>query len=246
MVATGTNTAYGWLALWDTAGVANGSYTIRARAIDAAANQGFSTPITVKVDNTAPTTTMLIPSNNASVKGNAVLLDAGASDNNTVTKVEFRNALNNTCWGPGTLTIYGWLYQWNSNNVAEGTYTIRSVAFDAAGNTGTSAPITVRVDRTAPTTAVIVPSANNTTVSGNAVLDASATDNVAVTNVQFRATGPGLDNALLGTATLTYYGWIYIWDTTTRANGTYTIRSTATDAANNTTTSANRTININN
>jgi hypothetical protein len=134
--------------------------------------------------------------------------------------------------------------QWNSNAVAQGTYQVRAVAFDAAANTATSAPITVTVDRTAPATAVIVPSNDNTTVSGNAILDASATDNTAVTKAEFRATGGVFSNTFLGQAGLTPYGWIFIWDTNPVANGTYTIKSTAYDAAGNTANSGPRKIKV--
>ena len=44
-----------------------------------------------------------------------------------------------------------------------------------------------------PATAMLVP-ANNAFVRGNVVLDASATDNVGVTEVDFLVTGPGLDD----------------------------------------------------
>jgi hypothetical protein len=125
-------------------------------------------------------------------------------------------------------------------------YTLRAVAFDAAGNSTTSAPITVRVDRTPPTTSVIIPSNDTTTLTGSTILDAAANDNVGVTKVEFRVTGPGVTNALIGNATVTQYGWLIGWNTTTRVNGTYTLRSVAFDAAGNSTTSAARTVKIQN
>ncbi len=81
-----------------------------------------------------------------------MLVDASASDNVGVTSVEFRatgGALHDAVVGPATLTIYGWIGTWNTTGVADGTYTLQSVAVDAAGNTGRSAAITVKVDNTA-------------------------------------------------------------------------------------------------
>ena len=95
----------------------------------------------------------------------------------------------------------------------------------------TSAPTTFRIDRTKPATAVIVPATDGTTLHGSSgVLDASATDNVGVTRVEFRLTGGAVQNQLIGNATLSYFGWISIWNTATVPNGTYKLRSVAIDS----------------
>jgi outer membrane protein assembly factor BamB len=77
-------------------------------------------------------------------------------------------------------------------------------------------------------TQILVPS-NGSSVSGTTVLDASVTPQMAASQVQFVASGGSLSNHVVGTATLTYYGWIAEWDTTTVPNGTYTLQSVATD-----------------
>ena len=166
-----------------------GLYSVRSRAKTRPASRTV-TARRIRVDNTAPTASMLVPSNNASVKGNAVVLDAGASDNVAVTGVEFRlraGSCPTRCSGPGPRRSTAGSSNGTPTHDAE-TYQVRGVAFDAAGNTTTSPPINVTVDRTPPTTAVIVPYNDNTTVSGNAVFDAPATDNTKVTHVEFRAT----------------------------------------------------------
>ena len=63
-----------------------------------------------------------------------------------------------------------------------------------------------------------------------------------MTRVEFRATGGALNNALIGTANNTVYGWLFVWNTTAVPDGTYSIRAVATDAAGNATTSAVKTI----
>jgi hypothetical protein len=83
-------------------------------------------------------------------------------------------------------------------------------------------------------------------LSGSAVLDAKASDLGDVTLVRFRATGGGLDDVLLGTATLSPYGWILSWDTTTVPDGFYALTSVAHDAAGNITTSTPTNIAVNN
>jgi hypothetical protein len=93
---------------------------------------------------------------------------------------------------------------------------------------------------------VIIPSNDTTTLAGSTILDAAANDNIGVTKVELRVTGPGASNVLIGNATATAYGYLVGWNTTTRVNGTYTLRSVAFDAAGNSTTSAPRTVKIHN
>ena len=67
----------------------NGTYTLQSEASDGAGYQGVSTGVTVVVDNPPPTTSVLVPSSGASVSGTQVTLDASASLNVGVTKVQF-------------------------------------------------------------------------------------------------------------------------------------------------------------
>jgi hypothetical protein len=92
-------------------------------------------------------TGMVRPANGAKVSG-TTLLDATATGFYRVTKVEFRltgGALNNALIATGTPTYYGWLAKWNTTTVPNGTYTIKSVAYDASGNSGQSAGVTITV-----------------------------------------------------------------------------------------------------
>ena len=59
-----------------------------------------------------------------------------------------------------------------------------------------------------------------------ATLDASASN---ATSVEFWLFGGsyGYSGHLVGTATPTYYGWLYSWNTTTVPNGSYTLLSEA-------------------
>jgi outer membrane protein assembly factor BamB len=89
------------------------------------------------------------------------------------------------------------------------------------------------LEKVPPTTSVVVPS-DGATVSGTTTLDASASDNVKVSKVEFRLTGGSLNNALIGVVhTPSNAGWIVRWDTTTVPNGVYTLNSVAYDPAGN-------------
>jgi hypothetical protein len=73
--------------------------------------------------------------------------------------------------------------------------------------------------------------ANGATLSGTAVLDATATGYFKVTKIGFYLTGASQHDRLIGTATLNPLGWATLWNTATVANGTYHLQSVAYDVA---------------
>jgi major membrane immunogen (membrane-anchored lipoprotein) len=165
-----------------------------------------------------------------------------------VTKVEFHltgGTLNDALIATATRTSYGWLAGWNTTTVPDGTYTLQSEAYDTGGNSGLSPGITVTVDNPPPVTSVLIPS-NGVSLSGSQYLDASASDVVGVTKVEFHLTGGTLNDALIATATPTYYGWLAHWDTTTVPDGTYTLQSVGYDAGGNSGQSTGITVTVDN
>jgi hypothetical protein len=225
------------------AALADGTYCWRVQARDRADNaSGYSAPFTFTVGT--PTPHVLLPGDGSSVAGSSYFVsDAPAA----ATRVEFRvsgPAGPDVALGDAVFTQYGWFMLRSLAALPEGTYSLTTVSHFGAVSV-TSAPTTFSIDRTKPATTVIVPAADGTTLHGaSGVLDASATDNVGVTRVEFRLTGGAVQNQLIGNATLSYFGWISIWNTATVPNGTYKLRSVAFDAAGNTQTSAPRTIKI--
>jgi Bacterial Ig domain len=172
-----------------------------------------------------PTTAVLLPSNGATVSGSQYL-DASASN---ATSVEF--LLFGGVYGyaapvvcTATPTYYGWLCSLNSTTVPNGSYLLLSEAFNSTGSTF-SAGVGITVDNPPPTTNILIPS-NGATLSGSTTLDASASN---ATSVEFRLFGGsyGFAAPVVCTATLTYYGWVCGWNTTTVPNGSYTLLSEA-------------------
>jgi uncharacterized protein YjbI with pentapeptide repeats len=146
VIATATPTYYGWLAQWNTTAVPNGSYSLQSVATDTVNETTTGSPITVTVNNPAPTTTVTIPSTGATQSGTAALLDASASANVTSVKFELTGGtLTDQAVATATPTYYGWLAQWNTTTVPNGTYTLQSVAAYPGGVTGTSPGVTVTV-----------------------------------------------------------------------------------------------------
>jgi beta-lactamase superfamily II metal-dependent hydrolase len=186
-------------------------------------------------DTTAPVTSITSPANGATVSG-SVSVTATASDNVGVTRVEFW--LDGVLQSTDTTSPYSW--SWNTTTAANGSHLLHSEAFDAAGNRGVSADVSVTVnnDLTAPTTSITAP-AGGATVSGTTPVSASASDNVGVTKVEFY-----LDAVLQSTDTASPYDWS--WITTSTPNGSHSLTSKAYDAAGNIGTSAAVSVTVNN
>jgi hypothetical protein len=247
IVATANLTYYGWLALWNTTSVPNGTYALQSVATDADNSTETSNIITITVNNQPPATVVLIPSGGASLSGATALLDASASSAAGIASVNFEvsgNGLTDQVIATGTPTLYGYLAQWNTTAVPNGTYTLQSVATDTVAETTISAPVSVAVDNAPPSTTVLIPS-NGAAQSGTAaLLDASASRDV--TSVTYELTGGTLTNQVIATGTPTLYGWLAEWNTTTVPNGTYSLQSVASYGGGVSGTSAPININVSN
>ncbi len=211
VIATATPTYYGWLASWDTTTVPNGTYTLQGvTSFPGGASVTTSPGITITVNNAPPSTSMVLPANNATLAGTSQYLDAIASSG--VTKVSFEvsggpAAISDVQLATATPTIFGWLAVWNTTTVPNGTYTLQSVASYAGGTSASSAPLTVHVNNPPPSTTVLIPSSGATLNPANeTVFDAVASP--GVTQVRFEFTGV-CQGAVL-TATPTIYGWIAV------------------------------------
>ena len=92
-------------------------------------------------DTTPPTVSLTAPASGATVSG-TVTLKATAADNNGVAGVQFK--LDGANLGAEDTTA-PYSVSWNTTTATNGTHTLTAVARDAAGNTTTSAAVTVTV-----------------------------------------------------------------------------------------------------
>ncbi|MSM38711.1 MAG: hypothetical protein GJT30_03695 [Geobacter sp.] len=211
---------------WNTTAVSNGTYTLYAKAYDNTGNSAQSANVSVTVNNadtTVPTVAISSPSASATVSG-TVAVSATAADNIGVSRVEFY--VNNVLQATDTSSPYS--FSWNTTAVTNGSYTLSARAYDAAGNVGQSANVSVTVnnaDTTVPTVAISSPSAS-ATVSGTVAVSATAADNIGVSRVEFY-----VNNVLQTTDTSSPYS--FSWNTTAVTNGSYTLSARAYDAAGN-------------
>jgi hypothetical protein len=220
---------------WATTTVANGAHTLSARARDVAGNTADAASVAITVDNDAPTITMTAPVNGATVSG-TLIVSAIGSDNVAVAGVQF--LLDGAPLGTeDTLAPYS--IDWVTTAAGNGAHTVAAHARDAAGNTTTSASVTVTVDNNAPTVVMTAP-ANGAIVTGTVPVSADATDAVGIAGVQFL-----LDGAPLG-AEDTTAPYAIDWSSTAASDGAHTLSARVRDTAANQVTSATVAITVDN
>ena len=184
--------------------------------------------VTVQSGASPPTVTLTQPANGATFAAPAtVSLAASASDDGTVTRVEFFNGAAKL--GEDTTAPYS--FTWGG--VGAGTYTITARATDDLGTSTTSAPstITVSAANTAPIVSITSP-ANGAIFSWKPTITITATASDpggSVTRVEFRNGA-----TVLGQDTSAPYA--FTWRNV--PPGSHTLTARATDNAGAVTTSS--------
>ncbi len=227
---------------WDTSVGDNGTYTLQTKAYDAAGNEGSSAVVSVTVDNdkTPPVTAITAPTGGATATGKAVSIQATATDNIKVERVDLYVNDKKVALPLSTGDTYA--LTWDTTLLANGDYKLQTKAYDAIGNEGVSAVVSVTVynDNVPPVTAVTAP-ASNATVMGPAVkITATASDNKGLSAVILLING--VETELTAAAN----SYSYTWDTTKVQNGSYTLQSKATDSSGNVGKSAVVTVKVEN
>jgi subtilisin family serine protease len=211
--------------------------TLRVAGTDSSGNTleyTFELPALNPVaDTQAPTTAITSPANGQAVTS-TVSVQAAASDNIGVTRVELYQ--DGSLIGTATAAPYS--FSWNTDAASEGGHTLTTKAYDASNNVGTSAPVTVTVvhDNVPPAVALTAPAAG-ATLTGTVTVSADASDNRGVARVEFFRNG-----TLLGTDATAPYS--VQWNTAAETPGGYTLTARAVDTSNNATVSAPRSVTV--
>jgi Big-like domain-containing protein len=221
----------------DTRTLADDIYDFRAVAVDRAANSTVSDlQAGVQLDNTAPTgVAITAPS---PLRGAATLtvaaddVDSGVA---TVTLQRSKAGLNTfTDICVTTSYPYSCAFLTTAGATPDGSYDLRAVAVDAAGNATTSAIVTRLIDNAQPSVSVADPGAF---LRGTVVVQANAYAGNGVTQVAIqRATAGGSTYTTICTDASTPYSCS--WDTTTVTGGSYDLRAVMTYGTGQTLTSA--------
>ena len=199
--------------------------TVKYRAFDVAGNAEPVNSALLRVDTTAPATTINCAGSPCVASAwyrSGVSISLAATDANSgVAQIRFTT--NGTVPTKTTGTIY------TAPFTLAATTTINYRAYDNAGNLEANNVQQVQVDATAPTATLTAPSAG-AIVAGQTTLSANATDNIAVDHVDFL-----VDGTSVGSASSAPYS--FDWNSATVVDGTHTISARAFDSAGNQTTS---------
>jgi hypothetical protein len=235
VVATDTSAPYG--ATWDSTTVADGAHAITARATDGPGNVATSAAADVTVGNVVsdlpPEVALTAPAASSTLSG-TVTLSANASDDVGIARVEF--LAGTTVVGTDTSAPYS--TTWDTTGVADGSVSLTARATDSADQVTTSAAVAATVDNHGPSVAITAP-AVGASVSGSATLSATASDTSGVAKVEFL-----VDGVVVGSDTSAPFG--IAWDTTGTPDGSVSIAARATDVLDQATTSAARTVSVDN
>jgi len=164
-VNVGTSTSY----TIDTSSMPEGLYAIYIRAFDKAGLFSQSTILLI-VDRTAPSLTILAPSDGAILGWDTIVVSWTASDN-VIDIDHYEVSADGTNWiNVGRETSYVF-------TLADGTYTIYVRAYDSAGNYAEKS-VTITVDTVAPVVTITSPSDASTVGSSDVTVSwsSSATD----------------------------------------------------------------------
>lgn len=192
-----------------------------------AAAKSYVTP----VDATAPVASIAAPLGSSSVSG-LVPVTVNVSDNVGVVRVDLK--ANGTVVATDNTAPFS--FSWNSAGVPNGMASLTAIAYDAAGNAGTSATVSVNVanasttpskDTTPPVVTINNPVAG--TVSGSVSVSISASDNAGAAGIQTTVLIDGAVKASGKGSALSYN-----WNSRKSGSGSHTVTATARDAAGNT------------
>lgn len=199
--------------------------------VNAAAAVNAALAYVSTVDTAAPFASIAAPLDSSTVSG-SVPVSVHSSDNAGVARVDLK--VNGTVVATDSAAPYS--FSWNSTGVANGMASLVAVAYDAAGNAGASAAVSVNVANStsaAPVSDTIAPvvSINNPVagaVSGTVAISVSASDNAGAASIRTSLSidGKVVSNGQGGSLS-------YSWNTRKAASGTHTIAVTARDAAGN-------------
>ena len=208
---------------WDTNGVSVGNHTLTVVATDwsqiGGGVQQASAPVTVDVGPAYPTVSLTVPQAYTFARG-TVALSATVSGGQAPTDLTF--AVDAVPLSSSS---------WDTTTVPDGSHTVTAAVQDARGK-GSTDSVSVTVDNTPPTTALLSVGAP-ALLNGNLAVSAQASDAYGMRSVQFQIDGqqtgslttvPDGGNGYIYSQTLSLQGL---------SLGAHTLTEVAVDAAGN-------------
>ncbi len=151
----GTATSAPWQTTWSTSGLTTGSYDLRVTVTDKNGNVFHSAPITVSLDNTAPT--VQLQSLPAFVSG-TIAVNATTGGQGAVSVAFGVSPAGSYRWTSiGTSGHAPWSTSFDTTTMPDGLYDFNAVVSDGFGNTSQSVLGSVRIDNLAPSVVAATP-----------------------------------------------------------------------------------------
>ncbi|MDF0604699.1 Ig-like domain-containing protein [Neisseriaceae bacterium TC5R-5] len=244
--------------------LADGSYTLRARVIDAAGNIGQSTQQALVIDSAAPAA-------NETITVDSITRDTGISGSDFISNdhtLLYRGSLGaplqngesvqlsidgGSSWQTASVSGTSWSYDGTSQFLADAGYTVQVRVIDTAGNIGQSASHAILIDSVAPSPSETINIAAISQDTGSNGGDFITSDNtLTFSGVLGTPLAAGelvqisLDNgANWRTASTSGVNWSYDNSASTLADGSYNVLVRVSDIAGNIGQTANQTVIVN-
>jgi len=196
----------------------DGVYTVYSRATDNAGNTSSNATMTVSLDTTPPTVSLVLPPTTSGWYNTQPAISPTASDATSgVASIEY--------------SLDGGPFQSPLATMSDGAHSFTVRVTDKAGNSVTSAPYNVKVDTTSPVSVFVSPPEGSTVVAaGNFTMSGTTSDATSgVAGAQI-----SVDNgSTWSPLTVSNGSWSFLWDTGKVANGTYQVYVRGMDVAGN-------------
>ncbi len=239
----GTN----WAVTIDSTSISSGSHSFTAYYTDTAGNSKTSSAITLIRDVSSPTSLAITsPTTNSyinSTSDSATFAISGTcSENGSQVTVKVDGSAVTTT---NVTTCNGttWAVTIDSTTLSQAAHTFSAIYSDSAGNSTTSAGITVTRDVTAPTSIAITSPSTGTTIysstdSSTYALSGTCSENGSQVTVKVDGSAVTTTNVTTCNGT----SWAVTINSTVLTEASHTFVATYSDAAGNTTNSAGITV----
>lgn len=236
---------------WTTTGLTSDFYDIRVVSTVGSTTQVSAEQLDVVVDNLAPTVSVAVPS---PASGIVQVTATPADDDSGVASVDlsYRSTLLGItgAWTPiCTTTASPWRCAWDTTKLGNGTYEVRGVATDVAGNTATSTTATTQVNNGLASVTITSPLGGDRVTGTSTTITTDYTVPVATSatsvRIEARPTSPS-GSAWTTVCTDTTAPFSCDWATASLASGTWDLRATLTYTGGLTATSLLVTVTVDN
>ncbi len=221
-----------WSYEWDTAGAPLGIYSLKVNVSDGIYDATFSLDIEL-VDTEGPSVSITHPDENSQINiGSITTISGSAQDNVGIQKLKLStNGGKNWVDVLSSLIDDHWSFDWDTDGLSPGTYTIKISASDFQYQESDDYIFVELVDSVSPKVTISSPMTDEDFDCGGIIkITGTASDNTDITELKLSTDYedtwidilPSLDNG----------NWYFDWDTEGIIVGRYTITITVSDGVN--------------